>query len=261
MGDNNSSGPDGGQYSAESLRRYEWIFGKNYLSSGALEVAEKAAKWFELQTNSRVLDVGSGLGGTAIHFAQVHGATVTGLDVLAQMKDEASKRAEACGLSGIDFLTGDIVNAPLPRESFNAVYSKDSFLHVHDKRALAKALYRVLVPGGRLFFADYLRGVDRGGVEFEAYASASHYALATAHQYTDLLQDAGFADVKYEDATPRLIQILRADIKFMTSRQSDPHAPGNADIEYLADRWELKIRCLRSGEMKWGIFKARRNEA
>jgi phosphoethanolamine N-methyltransferase len=249
-----------GQYDLESLRRYEWIFGENFLSSGAQETAHEAAQWFGLRPGMRVLDAGSGLGGTAFLFAGVYGSTTTGVDVLSEMVDAARTRARLQGVARVEFVAGDIASIALPPQSYDAIYSKDAFLHIHDKRTLMERLFYLLAPGGRLFFTDYLRGTEQGGEEFESYAAASGYALATAQQYTTLLSDCGFACVAHADRTPRLVQILRGDLEKMRGHDG-ANAPGIHDLDYLIQRWELKLRCQQSGEMKWGRFTATRNES
>lgn len=247
-----------GQYSTESLRRYEWIFGKDFLSSGALETAHEAARALGLGEGCRVLDVGSGLGGTALLFAEEYSATVTGLDVLPQMVAQARKRAVARGGGRVEFVHGDILTAPVRAESFDAVFSKDSFLHVHDKPRLMKKLFTLLAPGGRIHFTDYLRAKARGGDEFEEYVAGSSYTLATPEEYETCMGEAGFEGFSFVDRSHRLIEILQADINRMETAKGDEHGPGKRDIEYLRDRWLLKIRCLRGGDMKWGSFTARR---
>ena len=258
MRSDGKEGPANSQYGPESLNRYEWVFGKDFLSSGAQEVAHHAAQSLSLQPGDRVLDVGSGLGGTAFLFAETYAARVTGLDVLPQMIAESESRAIEKRIRDIAFILGDILTAPLPPKSFTAIYSKDSFLHIADKRLLMEKLFQSLVPGGKTFFSDYLRGTPQGSEEFESYAVGSRYALATSGEYVAALRDAGFTDVSFEDRTRRLMEILQCDAEKLQSVKSTPDALLRSDVDYLLARWELKRRCLRSGDMKWGSFSARR---
>ncbi|MCC6796066.1 MAG: methyltransferase domain-containing protein [Candidatus Hydrogenedentes bacterium] len=243
------------QYSHESLTRYEWIFGKDFLSSGAPEVASHAAKALDLRPGARVLDIGSGLGGAAFFFAEAYSAQVTGLDVLPQMHAEAQRRGNERNIVNVAFILGDVLSVPLPAAQFDAVYSKDSFLHIQDKQKLMQTLFRLVAPGGRIFFTDYLRGRAFGSQEFETYAADSQYSLATVEQYVEQLRVAGFQNIVTGDWSERLTEILREDIAKLRACDS---VLATADVDYLIDRWELKLRCLHSGDMKWGSFEARR---
>ena len=247
-----------GQYSAASLGRYEWVFGQDFLSSGAMEMAQRAAQQLGLRPGLRVLDVGSGFGGSAFHFAGICGVQVLGLDILPAMVADAQWRACAKGLTGVEFICGDVLTAPIATQSFDSVYSKDSFLHVRDNRALANQLIEVLVPGGRLFVTDYLRGRKYGSNEFESYAASSGYELVTCDDYVSFMREAGFVDIRSLNWTTRLIDLLCADIDRLCAAASDTQGIAASDAEYLLERWRLKVRCLRSGDMKWMSITARK---
>lgn len=247
------------QYSLDGIRRYEWIFGKDFLSSGAKEMAERAAEKLRLHPGVRLLDIGCGLGGPAFYFARTWGAIVTGVDALDTMAEEALRRARERDVPNVEFLHGDILGLALDAAGFDAVYSKDAFLHIPDKPALFAKIRALLKPGGTLCFVDYLRGSPRGGVEFEEYVAASAYSLLTFDAYTRLIRDSGLTEVRVEDLTPRLLELLFADLALLEAgNERDEMRPSHADTDYLAERWRLKIRCINAGDMKWGLFTANR---
>jgi len=258
MNDGDNEGPTQGQYCPGSLARYEWIFGADFLSSGAQETALLAARALELGGGHSVLDVGSGFGGAAFYFASAYGAHVTGLDVLPQMAAEAQRRAHERRAANVVFVCGDVLTGPLPSAPFDAVYSKDSFLHIHGKDRLMTVLFGLLAPGGRIYFSDYLRGRDRGSEEFESYVADSAYGLAAFEGYRTAMQRAGFIDAVCEDRTDRLIEILVDDLAAIRAAKAGAAGPSGPDLDYLIARWELKLRCLRAGDMQWGSFFARR---
>ena len=59
------------QYSKNGILRYEKIFGKHFVSTGGRETTVDFVKMLDLKTKQRVLDVGSGIGGSAFYMAQV----------------------------------------------------------------------------------------------------------------------------------------------------------------------------------------------
>jgi phosphoethanolamine N-methyltransferase len=248
-----------GQYSLEGIRRYEWIFGPDFLSSGAREMAERAAKKLRLDPGARLLDIGSGLGGPAFYFAQACGAFVTGVDSLDTVVKEAIRRAREQCVPNVEFIHGDILGLPLDAASFDAIYSKDAFLHIPDKPALFAKIHALLKPGGALCFMDYLRGTPRGSPEFEEYVAASEYSLVTFDTYARHIGESGLTEAIGEDLTPRLLEILREDLALIgAGKDADSTPPSSTDADYLTKRWRLKIRCCEAGDMKWGLFTARR---
>jgi len=240
------------QYSPRSIRRYERIFGADFLSSGGIETTTAICKSLNIQSGARVLDVGSGLGGSAFHMRRAYGAVVTGVDTLPQMIAMSTQRAADYGLDDVKFIEGDILELDLPEASFDLAYSRDAFLYIQDKAALFRKLHRLLAPGGRLFVSDYAHGAGPLSKEFTEYAAGAGYYLAEPEAYGAVLTNAGFEDVHAEDATALFIAVLERemdDIRRETGNPEDDLDP--EDRAYLLERWERKVRWCRDAEMKW----------
>ncbi|KAK2142169.1 hypothetical protein LSH36_988g00035 [Paralvinella palmiformis] len=94
------------QYSRNGILRYEKIFGRHFISTGGLDTTKEFVNMLELRPKQKVLDVGSGIGGSAFYMAKVK------------------------------FLVADATKMSIPAESFDVVYSRDTILHIPDKAAL-----------------------------------------------------------------------------------------------------------------------------
>lgn len=250
-----------GQYTRTGILRYEKIFGDGYISTGGPETTDDLVSRIKdaLVPGARVLDVGSGIGGAAFHLAKKFGAKVTGIDLAPMMIDIALERArEWDAPDSIHFLIGDILTAVFP-EPFDVIWSRDALMHLHDKPVLFKRLYDLLAPGGRLIITDYARGVGPGSPEFQAYVKSTGYHLVDPASYGKLLEGAGFVDVAAEDATDKFIDIMKREAGRLKSNPDDfVGAFSTDDLKYLVDRWAMKDGFCRAGDMKWGIYSARR---
>ncbi len=82
---------DGRQYTEDGIRRYEFIFGKTYVSTGGQKTTENFVKSLNLNKDSYVLDVGCGIGGSAFHIARTYGSRVHGVDLSSNMISIAVK--------------------------------------------------------------------------------------------------------------------------------------------------------------------------
>lgn len=248
------------QYSARSIRRYERMFGSDFLSSGGAETTKMICGGLGIRAGTRVLDVGSGLGGSAFLMRGLYGAVVTGVDVLPQMVAMATERAAKHGLDGINFIEGDILELVLPEASFDLVYSRDAFLYIKNKLALFRRLYRLLAPRGRLFVSDYACGPGPLSKEFIEYSREAGYYLEEPAAYGAAIEGAGFRDVDVRDMTAMFVSILEkevAGIRECSGRSEDDLDA--ADRDYLIERWERKIRWCKNNEMKWAHFHAVRS--
>ena len=247
------------QYSARSVHRYEKIFGDDFLSSGGLETTKAICDSLDLRPGTRILDVGSGLGGSAFYMNRSYGAVVTGVDILPQMVELATQRTRERGIEGVVFLQGDILEIDMPSAAYDRVYSRDAFLYIEDKLALFRKLHGLLAPLGRLFVSDYCRGPDPLSAGFVDYASDAGYHLFQLDAYGAILEAAGFRDVAVEDATSAFVAVMQREIAGIQGRSQGPDDDLDAeDRDYLVERWTKKIDWCNAGHMKWGHFRARR---
>lgn len=243
------------QYSSRGVHRYEVVFGKDFVSTGGITTTKAICKTLGLEPGVRVLDIGSGLGGSAFHMAEAYGAQVTGVDLLEDMVGEATRRARERGLDGVQFIHGDIFETNFEPGAFDLVYSRDAILHIEEKTALFRRAYDWLVPGGRLVITDYATGTGELSDRFVEYMHGSNYRLVSLPVYGACIEQAGFEDVQVEDRTEDFMRILDDDMNLMRKESTRLEADDRA---YLLDRWAMKMEFCRDGEMKWGEFLARR---
>jgi phosphoethanolamine N-methyltransferase len=250
-----------GQYSRTGILRYEKIFGHGYVSTGGHETTEYLCSKLDgaLRPGSRVLDVGSGIGGAAFHLAGTYGAVVTGVDLSPEMINIALERArEANAPPSVRSILGDILTYPF-EGPFDVIWSRDALMHLPDKAGLFSRLYGLTAPGGQLVITDYAKGVGDRSPEFRSYIESTGYHVVDPASYGKLLEGAGYSDVVVEDATDRFVEILERELEILaTNRQDFLASFSEKDLNYLVDRWRMKVGFCQAGHMKWGIYRAAR---
>ena len=249
--------PDGaldqGQYSPEEIRKYEAIYGRNFISPGGEATARALLGLAALEPSMNVLDVGCGLGGAAFVMAQAFDVQVHGIDLSCNMLAIAQARLEQAGLAhAVSFEHADILRY-VPAIEYDLVHSRDVFLHIHDKAGLFAAIMGCLRPGGQLLFSDYLCRAGVRSADFEAYIESRGYDLRSLDQYRALLGLAGFDVLLAQDRTPEFVDILEHELERLGSCQLD-----QADRAALAHSWQHKLRRARAGEQRWGVLLARK---
>jgi SAM-dependent methyltransferase len=120
-----------------------------YLEPGALEFLSR----IKIEPGTRVLDVASGAGQTAIPMARA-GAKVTGVDIATNLIEQARRRAQAENLDA-RFEEADAEMLPFADGSFDIVISLIGAMFAPRPEFVAAELKRVCRPGGKIIMGNW----------------------------------------------------------------------------------------------------------
>ena len=158
----------------------------------------------------RVLDIGCGTGATTRVLASlVAPAGVLGIDLSATMLDEARRRADAVGLSNVDFLAADVQDPWFDHEPFDVAFSRFGVMFFPDPVLAFSNIAAALRPGGRLGFVCFQSPAANPFIVLPVLAGAVHldglpavapgdpgpFSLADPEQIESQLGAAGFESV------------------------------------------------------------------
>ena len=173
-----------------------------------IELATRAS----LRPGLRVLDVGSGLGGSARYLAAQYRCEVVGIDLTREYVDAANALAAMVGLErAVDFRQASALEIPFERDSFDVVWTEHVQMNIADKQAFYAEIARVLAPRGRLLFHDIFRG-EGGPLWFPVpwAEDASISFLASPDAVRDILAALGFSLLDREDKSQQSLDWLGA---------------------------------------------------
>jgi SAM-dependent methyltransferase len=122
----------------------------------AVTIQDAAEEWvgrLGIKPGMRVLDVACGTGNLSIPAARL-GAEVTGIDIAANLVEQARARAAAEKLN-VHFDHGDAEQMPYPDNSFDLVMSMFGAMFAPRPERAAAELLRVTRPGGRIALANW----------------------------------------------------------------------------------------------------------
>ena len=115
----------------------------------------------QLGDHSRVLDIASGRGTSALFLAEKFGCTGIGLDYGKQNVEMANADAAGRGLSSrVQFERADAEELPFPDNSFDVVVCECAFCTFPDKAKAASEFSRVLRQGGTVGISDLTRSTE-----------------------------------------------------------------------------------------------------
>jgi len=246
------------QYTKDGILRYERIFGHGFVSTGGSTTTEEVVRRLNLQPGQRVLDVGCGIGGSALYMARNFQVNVLGLDLSTNMVDLALQRTSSAGGSPlVQYRISDVTTAEFEEGSFDVIYSRDTLLHIADKAALFKKFYKWLRPGGQVLITDYCQSAIETSEEFRAYVASRGYHLLNVPMYGATLGLAGFSAVTSVDYTPVFVESLSRELELSEAEKDRFVADfSEEDYDYIVQGWRQKLIRCAAGDQKWGLFHA-----
>ena len=154
-----------------------------------------------LRPGSSVLDIGSGIGGTARLLVERYGCSVTGIDPTPEFVTVAEALTHRVGLTEkARFRIASATDLPFDPHSFDAATLLHVGMNVPDKVRLFFEGERVLKPGGNFAIYDMMR-VGDGDLEYLVpWASHSETSFVeNIDLYRTTLNDTGFEVISHRN--------------------------------------------------------------
>ena len=155
-----------------------------------------------LRPGETVLDLGSGAGFDCFLAARAVGLTgrVIGVDMTAEMVQQARANAAKAGVRQIEFRLGEIESLPVDTNSVDVILSNCVINLSPDKPRVFREAFRVLRPGGRLAIADTVRTAELPADIFADLAAhcGCVAGAASVEELAAMLRDAGFVDIRIQ---------------------------------------------------------------
>jgi len=260
------------RYTTASILRSEVIYGFGFQSPGGKENTSKIISDIigtDEVAGTRILDLGSGSGGTAFLFSQDFNAKeIIGVDYSENMVLLAAERAQTLNISNVSFQQMDVRNlksmiqdsAVFRPQSFDIIWSRDMILYLDEnsKWDLFQSMKNLVKKNGIICTTDFYRNEDpaKTSLEFDEYINGNHYFLVDLEcerkQVKEIFKGHS-CNIVVEDKSDQFLSGMKEDLQHLVKRkQENPDMMSEADYEYLCDRWRMKINFVESGFLKWG---------
>jgi SAM-dependent methyltransferase len=195
---------------------------------GGLAANDALAAAARIDLGSEVVDLCAGLGGPARYFAHRYGADVTGIELTPARVAGATELSWRVGLDRqVRVLEGNVMELPLPDAGYDAVVSQEALLHVPDLARTFGEAHRVLRPGGRFAFTNWV--IHQPLSEAQRQLLWDGMAAATLigiDEHAKLLRAAGFSIESIDDETEAWGTILAERLRMYEKLRGEAEAAG-----------------------------------
>jgi arsenite methyltransferase len=248
-------------YSSDAVH---WLFG-DALHPGGEELTERLTRTLGVGPGDVVLDVGSGLGTSALAIASATPADVVGVDLSGENVARARARASEADLDGrVSFLQADAEALPLADGSVAGVVCECSFCLFPDKPTVAAELARVLRPGGRLALADVTARPAELPAELRTVTAwtACFADARPLQEISDLIGGAGLSIERVEehdDALAELVDRVEGRLRLASAFGAHLRDELRDGVERGLELVSAVRRALGTGIVGYGAIYGRRN--
>jgi cyclopropane fatty-acyl-phospholipid synthase-like methyltransferase len=207
----------------------------HYLGTDAVDLA---ARSLGVTVDSRVLEIGSGIGGPARHLAATVGCHVTAVELQPDLDDVAAALTARCGLSGrVRHVCADILAGVPHPAAYDAVLSILCVLHIPDRARLLRVCRDALRPGGRIYLEDFTKLREPAPTQWEALrVKVQCPYLPSPDEYVEQLVQAGFVDVHLRDVSAAWTLFTDERLAaFRMARERNVRVHGAAVVDGLDD--------------------------
>ncbi|MBX7066550.1 MAG: class I SAM-dependent methyltransferase [Parachlamydiales bacterium] len=181
-----------------------WLTGKESPEKAVIQLIELIAERGAIKKGQSVCDIGCGYGGTARFLHQKWGANVTGFS-LSEKQLEYARQLDP----HTRYILCDWLQNSLPANHFDLAISVESSEHMVDKPKFFQEAHRVLKPNGKLVICAWLSKENPSPWEvrhlLEPICREGRLpSLGSVSDYTQMMMQAGFKNVEYEDLTSQV---------------------------------------------------------
>lgn len=220
-------------------------------------VTNMAQRLSPLEPGKRVIDLGSGFGGSARYLASNFGCHVTCVNVSDAQNLLNHEMNEEGSLSDlIDIVHGSFEEVPQPAELFDVAWSQDAILHSADREAVLDEVQRLLKPNGEFIFTDPMQNKDCPPDALQPILDRIHLeTLGSFEFYKDGLNERGFTKIAAIDRLDDMrMHYTRVGEELRDNYEEICALSGTEYVENMLRGLDHWVNGANNGFLAWGIM-------
>ena len=216
------------------------------------ESVDEAIRLLKIDADSRVFDIGSGIGGPARYIAEKTRSFVTALELQPDLNQTAELLTKQCRLSElVEHLCGNILEFSGRANQYDVLVSWLAFLHIPDRSTLLKKSNSLLKPEGKIFVEDFYRRSEFTEKELKILSNDVYCNyLPTLDEYKEQLTENGFGKIEFVDMTTNWKEFVNDRFKkFIENRERQIAVNGIEVVEGLEDFYSKVVKLFDGGNL------------
>ena len=255
---------------------WRYIFGDNFhwgyflpetdsLTTATKQLIEELAVLGTFTEQSRVLDVGCGIGEPAFYLHEKFHCPITGISISKKGIELARQRCQERGYTKVQFSVMNAFDTNLPDNSIDITWVMESSHLMRDKPELLREMFRVLCSSGELLLCDVMvsEKLDDSTVRHHfqdlkllerVFGKMQHEPL---EHYVDAAKALGFTNITTRDVTHAVFPTIHHHRRNIQTNKEMlmKYIPPQMTQEFLS-ACDVLDCFFRKGILRYGFLKA-----
>lgn len=232
------------------------------------QACDRSIDYLSLNSNSRILDIGSGVGGPARYISHKTNCHFQCVELRKDFNEIAQELTQRMGLhKQIEYLTGsiicsEVIDALLPN-SFDNIISFLTLLHIEERDKVLEICFRSLKENGRIYIEDYVANcILAPEIQNTLQEVLQSSYVPTRDVYRNHFERAGFTDICFIDLTTGWKPwVEKRYQKFIQSKEESTAIFGEEVFEHRSGFYRTVKDLFQSGNIGGSLITAKKPSA
>lgn len=215
-----------------------------------------------LTPETKIIDIGSGYGGSARWLAREYGCNMYCLNLSeAQNNRNRDLNAEQNLTDKIIVVDGNFENIPVENHQFDLAWSQDAILHSGRREKVLREVDRVLKSGGEFVFTDPMQADNCPDGVLQPVLDRIHLdSLGSFAFYRQQAKELGWEEISVIDYTPQLVRhYTRVREELVKRRDQLQQYVSEQYMDRMIQGLGHWIESGEKGYLAWGVLHFRKS--
>jgi SAM-dependent methyltransferase len=239
-------------------RMEEHVLGTRYGATSwtTLGQAQKIASMLQLNSRSKLLDVGGGAGWPSLFLSKTSGCTITIVDLPENALGLARNRAIEDGLAeNVNVVCADGTRLPFDDDSFDCIVHADVLCCLPAKLELLRECRRVATPAAKMHFSVILPAPTLPDAAHREAVEHGPPFVDVPGGYASLLANSGWNIETHSDASDEYQRCMNKLVDFMQQNDDEMgEAFGRDEFIRVLERRQKQQALIHKGWLQREVF-------
>jgi len=230
---------------------------KESIKDASPRIVHLMASKLKLNSDTKLLDLGSGYGGAARYLAKKYGCQVTCLNLSETQNERNDSLNKKHGLDHLITVTeGNFEDIPFPDNSFDVVWSQDAIVHSGNREQVLSEVNRVLMETGDFIFTDLMQTYDCPKSVLKPVLERIHLdSLGSFGFYVEQARKLDVKEIRVQDLSEHLTTHYQRVMEEILDRYDEMvETCGKEYIDKMIQGLKHWVEAGENEYLSWGII-------